>query len=96
MAEAAAATPPQMPKATARSWPRYFETRREAVAGIISAAPIPSMIDSPISRTGTVRLIDAMNDPIAKMIAPPMNIFLRPNRSPSRPPVTVSAASIKE
>ena len=96
IAEAAAATPPQIPNAMARSCPRYFETSSDAVAGIINAAPTPSMIDSPIRSTGTELLIDAMNDPIAKISAPPMNIRLRPKRSPIRPPVTVSAASMSE
>ena len=85
-----------MPKAMARSWPRYFATSSEAVAGIISAAPIPSTIDSPAISIGTDRLIEAMNEPTAKISAPVMNIRLRPKRSPSRPPVTVSAARVSE
>lgn len=93
---AAAAIAPQIPNAIERSWPRYFATSSDAVAGIISAAPIPSMIDSPMSSTGTDLLIDATTEPIAKMIAPRLNIFLRPKRSPTRPPVTVSAASVSE
>ena len=96
MAEAAAATPPQMPKAMARSWPRYFATSSAAVDGIISAAPIPSMIDSPHSRTAKEWLIEAITAPTTKITAPVMNIRLRPKRSPIRPPVTVSAASTSE
>src|SRR5205085_8311175 len=96
MALAAAAEAPQMPNAIERSWPRYFATSSDAVAGIISAAPNPSMIDSPMSSVGRLRLIDARNDPAANTIAPTRNIFLRPNRSPMRPPVTVSAASVSE
>jgi len=96
MAEAAAATPPQMPKAMARSWPRYLATSRAAVEGIISAAPMPSMIDSPRSSTKKEWLMEAMNAPTTKTTAPVMNIRLRPKRSPIRPPVTVSAASISE
>jgi len=85
-----------MPKARARSWPRYLVTSSEAVAGIIRAAPIPSTIDSPTIRVGTERLIEAMKEPTAKRKAPSMNIRLRPKRSPSRPPVTVSAARVSE
>jgi len=62
----------------------------------MSAAPIPSMIDSPRRSTGNEWLIDATNAPTTKTTAPPMNMRLRPKRSPMRPPVTVSAASIKE
>ena len=96
MAEAAAATPPQIPKAIARSCPRYFVISSDAVAGIIMAAPMPSMIDSPAISVGMLRLIEAMNEPIAKMVAPRLNIRLRPKRSPRRPPVTVSAARVNE
>ncbi len=96
IADAAAATPPQMPKAMARSWPRYFAMRRAAVAGIIIAAPIPSMIDSPTISVGTERLIEARKEPAAKRNAPSLNIRLRPKRSPRRPPVTVSAARVRE
>ena len=88
--------PPQMPKAMARSCPRYFATRSEAVAGIIIAAPTPSMIDSPTISVGTERLIEARKEPTAKRKAPNRNIRLRPKRSPSRPPVTVSAARVSE
>ena len=66
------------------------------MAGIIIAAPIPSMIDSPRISTGTDWLIEAMKEPTAKRSAPSMNILLRPKMSPSRPPVTVSAASVSE
>jgi len=80
----------------ARSWPRYFATSSAAVDGIISAAPMPSTIDSPKSSTPNEWLIEAMNAPTTKITAPVMNIRLRPKRSPIRPPVTVSAASISE
>ena len=96
IAEAAAATPPQMPNAMARSWPRYFVISSDAVAGIIIAAPMPSMIDSPAMSVGMLRLIEAMSEPAAKIAAPRLNIRLRPKRSPRRPPVTVSAASVNE
>ena len=92
----APATPPHTPKAMARSRPRNFETSSEAVAGIISAAPTPSMIDSPMMSCGTFCEIDAMNEPMPNSTAPSMNMRLRPNRSPRRPPVIVSAASVSE
>ena len=67
----------------------------EAVAGIISAAPKPSITASPISNGTMLWLIEAIKEPRANTIAPSKNIFLRPNKSPSRPPVIVKAAKIK-
>ena len=66
------------------------------MAGIIIAAPIPSMIASPSMSMGIDRLIEARKEPTAKRKAPSRNIRRRPNRSPSRPPVTVSAARVSE
>ena len=92
----APATPPHTPNAIARSRPRNLETSSDAVAGIMSAAPMPSMIDSPTMSMGTLVEIDAMKEPTPKSTAPNMNMRLRPNRSPRRPPVIVSAARVSE
>ena len=64
--------------------------------GIIKAAPMPSMMASPIIIMPTEVDIDVMNEPTAKITAPKTNMRLRPKRSPRRPPVMVKAASMSE
>ncbi len=66
------------------------------MAGIIKAAPIPSIIEFPIISQAIVGDKEVMSEPSANKIAPITNIFLRPKRSPSLPPVTVNAAKVSE
>ena len=95
-ATAAPAVAPQTANAVARSWPWNVDERMPSVAGIISDAPMPSMIASPKISTGTDWASDASSEPTPNSAAPMMNIRRAPKRSASRPPMISRLANVSE
>ena len=76
-ARIAAATPavaPHAANAVARSRPWNVLDRIARVHGSISDAPMPSMIASPMTSSGTPLDTDAMNEPKPKSAAPMMKM----------------------
>ena len=88
-------TAPQMPKATARSFPRKVALTVERVEGRIKAPPIPwttrAAINEPASEAR-----EASKLPPIKMTSPATNKRRRPNLSLSRPAVSSRAAKTTE
>ena len=92
----APATVPHAANAIARSGPSNVVDRIDSVAGIISDAPMPSMIASPSTSIGTECETDASSEPTPKIAAPTMNMRRWPYMSPSRPPMISSVANVSE
>ena len=65
----------------------------ESVAGFISAAPMPCTARAPI-RKPALGASPQASDASVKTTSPTMNIFRRPNMSPSLPPVISNAANV--
>ena len=84
-----------IPNAVPRSRPWNVRVRMAREAGAMNAAPMPSMIASPTTSMGTPVDSAAMSDPIAKSVAPVMNIRRGPWMSVSRPPMMSSAAKVR-
>ncbi len=90
------AVAPHIANAVPRSLPRNVPDRIASVAGIMSAAPMPSMTASPITSSGTDCEIDATKEPRPNSAAPMMKIRRWPYTSPSRPPMMRNVANVSE
>ena len=93
IASAIALTPAQVPIAIPRCSGGKAWVMIDSVAGIMNAAPIPWMArnvtSTPSFGATPIARLDSPNT-----TTPNRNIRRRPKMSPSRPPVTISTASV--
>ena len=93
MARAIAETPAQMPIAMPRWCGGKVAEMIESVAGSISAAPTPCAVRAPISVSPEVAR-PQMSDESVKTTRPIRKTRLRPKKSASFPPVSMSTAKV--
>ena len=83
------------PYARGRSGRAKFDATSATIAGMISAAPMPSRTDQPIISTVRLCARPVTNDPVPYITQPIANAFLRPMICPTLPPVIMSEAMTK-